>query len=101
MLYLVTWRFINTSEASLKRLLDLFATWKPPVEQREFHAFADGSGGMALVETDSAATLARLTAPWAPWLEYTVKPLVPLPEMRPVLEEAVAFRAAVPAAGGA
>jgi hypothetical protein len=95
MLFHISWEFTERSEASQRRALDLFARWQSPVELREFHGYADGGGGMAIVETDSAATLAQITAPWTPWLRYTVRVLVPVAEVVPLMEEAAAFRGSV------
>jgi hypothetical protein len=54
------------------------------------------SGGIAVIEVDSAATLARTTAPWTPWLRFTVTPIIPIEESAGIAGEAVAFRDSVP-----
>ena len=76
MLFHVTWEFIDTSEDGIRRSLGVFSKWAPPAgaEFKGFYGFASGGGGVALIEADSAATLSRTTAPWAPWLRFTVHP---------------------------
>jgi Protein of unknown function (DUF3303) len=55
-----------------------------------FYGFADGGGGVALIEAESAAALARTTAPWTPWLRFTTNPIVPIEESSAIDGEAVA-----------
>ena len=71
--------------------------WQPPAgaEFKGFYGFADGGGGVALIEADSAATLSRTTAPWGPWLRFTTTPIVPIEESSAIAGEAVAFRDSV------
>lgn len=75
----------------------MFAAWKPPpgAEFKGFYGFADGRGGVAIIDVDSAATLARTTAPWAPWLRFTTTPILPIEESAGIAGEAVAFRDSV------
>jgi hypothetical protein len=96
-LFHVTWEFIDQSEESERRSLSLFAQWQPPVgaDFQGFYGFADGSGGVALIEADSAATLSRTTAPWVPWLRFTVTPIIPIEEAAAIGGEAIAFRDSV------
>src|SRR5262245_26571819 len=65
MLFHVTWEFTDTSEGGIRRSLEVFSKWQPPpgAEFKGFYGFADNAGGVALVEADSAATLARTCAP--------------------------------------
>jgi len=97
MLFHVTWDFVAKSEEGSRRSLAVFSKWQPPegAEFKGFYGFADGSGGVALIEADSAATLARTTAPWSPWLSFTVTPIVPIEESTAIGGEAVAFRDSV------
>ena len=62
------------------------------MEFQGFFGFADNSGGCAIVEADSAATLARGTAPFAPWLAFETTPILPVEESAAIGAEAVAFR---------
>ena len=97
MLFHVTWEFSDTSEAGDRRSLAVFAAWQPPpgAEFKGFYGTVDGRGGVAIVEADSAAALARTTAPWTPWLSFTVTPIVPIEEATAIAGEAVAFRDSV------
>ena len=75
MLFHVAWEFIDTTEEGQKRGLAMFSSWQPPAgaEFKAFYGFADGSGGAAILEVDSEATLSRTTAPWTSQLQS--KPL--------------------------
>jgi len=97
MLFHVEWEFVDTSEEGNRRSLAVFSQWQPPAgaEFRGFYAFADGRGGVAIIDADSAATLARTTAPWTPWLRFTSTPIVPIEESTAIAGEAVAFRDSV------
>ena len=97
MLFHVTWKFIDTSEAGQKRSLSVFEKWQPPAgaEFQGFFGLADGTGGVAILEADSAATLTRTIDPWTPWLRFTVTPIVPIEQATAIAHEAVAFRDSV------
>jgi Protein of unknown function (DUF3303) len=93
MLFHVTWDFADASEEGQRRTLDLFSKWQPgPAQFQGFYGFADGTGGIALVEADTAATLARTVAPWTPWLEFQIRPILPIAEASQISGEAVAWR---------
>ena len=97
MLFHVMWAFTDQSEDGEKRSLNVFAQWQPPpgAEFRGFYGFADGTGGVAIIEADSVATLARTTAPWTPWLSFTVTPILPIEEAAAIAGEGIAFRDSV------
>ncbi len=97
MLFHVTWAFTDQSEDSEKRSLSVFQQWQPPAgaDFKGFYGFADGTGGVAIIEADSAATLARTTAPWVPWLTFSVTPILPIEEATAIGAEAIAFRESV------
>ena len=97
MLFHVSWTFIGRTEETEKRSLEVFGKWAPPqgAEFKGFYGFATGGGGVALIEVDSAATLAKTTAPWTPWLDFTVTPILPIEEMAAIGGEGVAFRESV------
>jgi hypothetical protein len=97
MLFHVMWELVDTTEEGEERSLKVFAQWQPPegAEFQGFYGFADGTGGVALVEVDSVATLARTTAPWTPWLRFTATPILPIEESTSIAGEGVAFRESV------
>src|SRR5262249_22659678 len=55
MLFHVVWDFVDTSEEGIRRSLTLFGQWQPPAgaEFQGFYGFADGTGGVAIIEADS------------------------------------------------
>ena len=98
MLFHVVWEFTDQSEQAERRSLDVFSKWQPPAGadfSRGFYGFADGSGGVAIVEADSAETLARTTAPWTPWLRFEITPILPVEESAAIAGEGIAFRDSV------
>ena len=94
MLFHVIWEFSDQTEEGNRRSLDVFSKWAPPTgaEFKGFYGFADGTGGVAIIEVDSAATLARTTAPWTPWLSFTATPILPIEESSMIAGEGIAFR---------
>ena len=94
MLFLVSWEFIDSSEAGQKASLGLFSRWQPPegADFQRFYGFADGTGGVAIIDADSAAALAKAAAPFTPWLRFTAKPILPIEESSAIAGEAIAFR---------
>jgi hypothetical protein len=79
MLFGVTWANRGTgSEDFEKRTLKLFTSWRPPAgaEFKAFYDYADGSGGMALIEASSAEALLETMAPWATFFSFTCRPVV-------------------------
>ena len=94
MLFHVIWEFTDQSEDAEERSLNVFAGWTPPAgaDFQGFYGFADGSGGVAILEVDSAATLSRTTAPFLPWMTFTATPILPIEETAVIGAEAAAFR---------
>ncbi|MEX6502641.1 DUF3303 domain-containing protein [Pseudomonas zhanjiangensis] len=68
----------NASEESQGRALQLFANWTPPQGYtfKAHYSYADCSGGLALVETDSAAAALEVHGAWVPFFEFKLVPLV-------------------------
>jgi len=81
-------------EKRQERALQVFTEWTPPAEIRfRAHYFrADGNGGIAIVETDVATALGAATAPFSPFFEYEVVPLMEVDEAIPVLKDAMEWR---------
>ena len=96
MLFHVEWEFVDTSEEGAKRSLEVFGRWQPPegADFQAFYGYADGTGGFAMVEADSAATLAQSTAPFIPWLRFTARPILPIEDSAAIAGSGVAFREA-------
>ena len=98
MLFAVNW--VNrdgATEERDKRGLKLFANWKPPAgfEFKGFYDYADGNGGIAIVEANSAEAMLEAFAPWGVFFEFTVRPIVPTEKSTPILERALAWRDSV------
>lgn len=95
MLFHTTWEFKDNSEEEIQRNLAFFSQWKPPegFEIKGFYGFADGSGGVSIVEADSAATIARAASAFTPWLRFTTTPILPVEESAAIASEAAAARA--------
>lgn len=94
MLFHVEWTFHQSGEEGEKRGLQLFQNWQPPAEAdfKGFYALADGTGGIALVEVDSAATLARTVAPFTSHMTFEARPILPVEEGAAIAGEAISFR---------
>jgi hypothetical protein len=93
MLFHVTWEFVDRSEAGQKRSLHLFSKWTPgPGQFQAFHAFADGGGGVALIEAANASDLAKTVAPWTPFLKFATRPIIPIRESAEINVNAAAWR---------
>ncbi len=97
MLVHMAWDFIDATEEGDRRRLAAFRQWTPPAgaEFKGFYGFADTRGGVAILEVDSADTLARVTSPWVPWLKFTTRLLVPVDISSAIAGEAIAFRDSV------
>ena len=94
----VTWVSRGTgSEDADKRTLALFSKWQPPagVDFKAFYDYADGSGGLAIVETDSAEGLLETMAPWATFFTFTVRPLVASEKAAAIYGKMTAWRDSV------
>ncbi len=93
MLFHVTWDYIDSSEAGQKRSLQLFSKWQPgPAQFQAFYGFAEGAGGVALIEAASASELAKTMAPWTPFLKFTARPILPIREAAEIEAGAAAWR---------
>lgn len=89
----------TASEATVKRLTNLFVNWQPPKGYtiKVHYSFADGSGGMSLVEASSEAALYEANSPWLPFVEFRVVPIVEIEKAVPLGLAAIAWRESVKA----
>lgn len=95
MLFAISFRpRTNTNEAQDKRTLTLFSQWKPPAgyEFKQFYDYADGDGGLAIVEAATAEALLEAHAPWAGTLEFRIRPVVDIEKSTGILQKAYAWR---------
>ncbi len=93
MLFHVTWEFTDNSETGQKRILQLFSKWQPgPGQIQTFHGFADGGGGVALIEASSVSDLAKTIAPWTPYMKFSARAILPIHESTEINGAAGAWR---------
>jgi hypothetical protein len=57
-----------------------------------FYDYADGDGGIAIAESDSAEVILETTAPWATYLKFSIRPIVPTDKSPAIFEKAIAWR---------
>jgi hypothetical protein len=94
-LFAITWtNRAGATEETDKRMLKLFKNWQPPagLEFKGFYDYADGDGGVAIAETNSAELILEATVPWATYLTFTIRPIVPTDKSPAVFEKALAWR---------
>jgi Protein of unknown function (DUF3303) len=93
MLFHVTWTTVNASEERNARSLAVFSQWTPPEGAgfKGFYGWAAGNGGVAIIEVDSAATLAQTIAPWTSWFDFAAAPILPIEEASGINGEALAW----------
>jgi len=87
----------NISEESQKRLTDLFVNWKPPkgFAFKAHYAFTDATGGLALIEAESAEALYEGSTPWTPFIEFRSVPIVEIDKAVPIALGVMAWRKSV------
>jgi len=85
----------KVSEDSEKRSLQLFTNWDPPFTFVAHWAFADGSGGLGVVETDSAVALMEGIAPWNAFFEFELMPVLDIQEAVPIWMKVYGWRDSV------
>ena len=93
MLFHVTWQVIDMSEEGQRRSLKAFEAWQPPegADFKGFYGYVDGTGGCAILDVDSAETLARTIAPWTGWLAFETTAILPLEQAAQINGEALAW----------
>jgi Protein of unknown function (DUF3303) len=102
MKYVVAWRpryggSAAENEAGIARLLEVFSKWTPSSDTT-FHQFVvrvDGEGGFAVTESDDPTTAARDVAKFAPFLEYTIYPVLDVAEGAAILAEGAEWRKSI------
>ncbi len=81
-------------EARDRRTNQMLAAWKPPAgsDFKAWYDFADGSGGVALIETSSAEVMLEAIAPWMTFIDFSIKPVVSVEASTPIFAKAAAWR---------
>ena len=97
MLFGVLYTARNVTEENDKRSLNLFTNWKPPAgyEFKAHYAFADGTGGMAVVEANSATALLEAHSPYAAFFDFRTVPIVEIEKAVPIFQRVNAWRDSV------
>jgi hypothetical protein len=83
MKYVVSWVYrANATEATVARSLQVFGKWTPAegTTFKEFVQRVDGRGGYAVVETDDPSLIARDTALFGNFFDFTVEPVLEIAE---------------------
>ena len=83
------------TEETQKRSLQLFTQWSPPYEFKAHYARGDGRGGIAIVETDSTEALVEGIAPWGPFFDFEVTPVIEIEAAVPAIQRSYAWRDSV------
>ena len=84
MRFLIQWEWTeSTSDEEQAKTLATFAAWTPPIELAEWSGFGDSYGGFAV------------TAPWTPWLRFSVRAIHPIDQTAAIMQEAIEFRRTV------
>jgi hypothetical protein len=95
MKYVLAWEpRSSASEETLERALQVFKKWSP-AEGSNFLQFLDridGRGGFAVVETEDPTLIARDTAIFGAFLDFSVYPVLDSEEWAGIAVEAVEFR---------
>ena len=84
----------GTTEDRDKRTIELFSKWQPPAgyEFKAFYDYADGEGGIAIVDVSSPETMLEAHAPWAAFFEFQARPIVDAQQAVPTVQKAYAWR---------
>jgi hypothetical protein len=98
MKYVITWTpRASLTEESAARSLQVFGKWSPSEGAvfKEFLGRIDGQGGFAVVETDDPRLIAKDTAPFTSWFDFSVHPVLEITDTAMIDAEAVAFLASI------
>lgn len=96
MKYVVSWvPRPNTTEESAARSLQVFGKWTPAATFTGFYGRIDGQGGFAVIEADDPAVVAKDVAPFVPWFEFAVYPVIDIADTAAIDTEAMQFLASV------
>ena len=80
MKFVVMWKPRSAAisrEESVARVLEMFEEWTVPADETiyQFVGRLDGSGGLAVVETDNPDSLADPASKFSPYLEFDIFPV--------------------------
>jgi hypothetical protein len=78
-------------------MLNVFRKWAPSsdVTFHQFLAYVDGSGGASVIESDNMVNVAHDIAPFTPYCDYRVTPVIDAVDMIPLIQQGIEFRASI------
>lgn len=84
-------------EETGRRVLQVFANWKPPAgyEIKAHYVLADGSGGVVIAEASAAAAAYEAAAAFTPFMHFRVAPVLDVTESVPIATRVLAWRDSV------
>jgi hypothetical protein len=85
------------SETLEKRTLAVFTQWQPPAgyEFKALYDYADGDGGVAIVEAASAEAILEAQSVFSAYFEFRARPIVDAEKAVGILQKALAWRDSV------
>jgi hypothetical protein len=94
MTFCLTWTPRGHGEDYEKRILQLFEKWTPPAgfEFKQFFDYADGNGGVAIVEASSSEAIHEAMSPWGAFFKFELRPVIAVEKGAAILAKAVAWR---------
>jgi hypothetical protein len=97
MLFSVVYTSKHIDEEADKRSIDLFKSWTPPAgfEFKSHYSFADGSGGVAIVDVASPEAMLEGLTPWQPFHEFEAVPVVEISAAVPIIDRVNTWRDSV------
>jgi hypothetical protein len=102
MKYVISWKALQggsaaDNEAAAERGLQLFSKWSPAADAT-FHQFVqrlDGTGGLAVVETDNPQSILDGPSKFGTLFEFKVDPVIDIMESIPMANEGIEFRRSI------
>ena len=94
MLFSVVYTSKHIDEQGDQRSLELFKNWTPPAgfEFTSHYAFADGSGGVAIVDVASPEAMLEALTPFQAFQEFEAVPVVEISVALPIYDKVNAWR---------
>jgi hypothetical protein len=84
----------DANESRDRRMLKLLSAWKPPAgfDMKGWYDYADGGGGVAIVEAPTAEVLLEGLSPWTTFIDFRARPIVSVEKSTPIFERGLAWR---------
>jgi hypothetical protein len=80
MLFMCHGKAKTGSAEDRQKVVRIFEAWTPPAAMKILAHYVDAGGcDYVVVETDSAEALLEATSVWAPFIDYSVTPIVAAP----------------------